>query len=179
MWREMMLDAVLSEQGVKISLDLFQNNPKIGMIGSAHITTDDYTTYSKIEAKAINEMHKLCLSVPEDKTFVAGTMFWVRAKLLKPFLIYKLEDFSVSNDKIHDFTLAHIIERVLGWSISAQGYKIEKIEIESFKRRKNRIFLYFCIMKIAEFFYKKKITKKGYLLIKIFKIPVIHRKVKK
>ncbi len=178
-WREMMLDAILSEQGVQQSLNILNNNPKIGMIGSAHITTDDYTTYSKVKAKAINELHKLCLSVPEDKTFVAGTMFWVRAKLLKPFLIYKLEDFSISDNQIHDLTLAHVMERIFGWSISSQGYKIAKVKIKSFKRQKVATFLRFHLKELVFLFYKKKITKKGYLLIKIFKIPVIHRKVKK
>ena len=103
--------------------------------------------------------------MPKDLHFVAGTMFFVRAKLLRPFLKYKIEDFAISDKSIHDNTLAHVLERLFGLAVTAQGYKIQGVKYKSYA------WLFF-IAKLKRFLFQKKITRQGKLIIKICKIPV-------
>ena len=56
--------------------------------------------------------------------FVAGSMFIVRAPLLKPFQgRFRLEDFDVS-DRSQGDCLPHFLERALGYAVYAQGYRL-------------------------------------------------------
>ena len=164
-WRNMLLDGVLcSPQAVHKNLQIMAENPAIGMIGSDYILTDEKASLLPIPTLTA-EMQKIGLTMPKDLHFVAGTMFFVRAKLLRPFLKYKIEDFAVSDKDIHDNTLAHVLERLFGLAVTAQGYKIQGVKYKSYA------WLFF-IAKLKRFFFQKKITRHGKLIIKICKIPV-------
>ena len=168
-WREMLLDAIISKPAIENALALFNSNDNVGMIGNKYILTDEIWSYNIVEAKIKTEMAKIGLNMPQDKHFVAGTMFWVRAKLLKPFLVYKIEDFTTSNKQIHDETLAHVLERMFGFAVIAQGGQIKGVHYKSF-------YLAFIKAAFQRFLFQKKVTRKGYLIVKICKIPVYYRK---
>lgn len=168
-WREMLLDATISKKAVKKAIALFKGNDNIGMIGSDYILTDEIWAYDIVEANIATEMANIGLKMPKDKHFVAGTMFWVRAKLLKPFLAYKIEDFTISDKQIHDKTLAHVLERMFGFAVNAQGYIIKGVHYKTF-------YMAFMRDSVKRFLFQKKVTNAGYLMIKICKIPVYRRK---
>ena len=172
MWREMMLDSVISRRAVVENMQIFEKFENVGMIGHKYVTTKEYQHYRTVECDAVEQMKKIGLAVPNDKTFVAGTMFWVRAKLLKPFLCYNTTDFVQSQPLVHDCTLAHVLERIFGWGVSAQGYKIFGVQYKMY---------FWCLLKmqIYHFLFSKKVTKKGYLLVKVCKIPVLRIKTTK
>ena len=153
-WRAMLVDALISRNAIENNLRLFAQNDKIGMVGSGYIET---------------EMVKIGMEIPKDKHFVAGTMFWARAKLLKPLLVYKIEDFAVSEGQIHDGTLAHVIERMFGLVITAQGYQVRGVFYKKYLL--NRF-----IANFKRFIFQKKLTRQGNEIIKICKIPVYYRK---
>jgi hypothetical protein len=102
--------------------------------------------------------------------FVAGTMFMCRAKLLEPIKNnYKLADFEPTDGRVRDGTLAHVMERLFGCVIIAQGYKIAGCGS-------------FCSalfwQRVWRFIYTSKKTNSGYYLIKIFRLPIYRCKMK-
>ena len=155
--RNMLLDGVLcSPQAVKANLRIMTDNQTVGMIGNDYILTDEKASLLPLPTG---------LTMPKDLHFVAGTMFFVRAKLLRPFLKYKIEDFTISDKSVHDNTLAHVLERLFCFAVTAQGYKIQGVKYKSYA------WLFF-IAKLKRFLFQKKITRHGNLIIKICKIPV-------
>ena len=168
-WRAMLLDAVISKSAVANNLRLLAQNDKIGMVGSDFILTDEKCVYQNVTLQIETEMVKIGMEIPKDKHFVAGTMFWARAKLLKPLLVYKIEDFAVSEGQIHDGTLAHVIERMFGLVITAQGYQVRGVFYKKY-------LLNHFIANFKRFIFQKKLTRQGNEIIKICKIPVYHRK---
>lgn len=170
-WREMLLDAVVSSKAVENNLQILKQNDKIGMIGNDYLLTDEKFTYRNQEEEITAEMAKIGLEVPQDRHFIVGTMFWIRAKLLKPFLSYKIDDFAISDEKVHDKTLAHVLERMFGLAVTTQGYQIKGLHYKSFLPMFIRVAL-------VRFLFQKKVTHKGNLIIKICKIPIYYRKEK-
>lgn len=169
-WREMLLDSVLfSRMAVRRNFSLFAQNPQIGMIGNSWSITKEKQTYYNIEDILSEQMAKINLPLPEDRTFVAGTIFIVRSELLRPFLVYGIDDFAPTDACKHDDTLAHVIERMFGLAVTAQGKTIRGIHYKSYIT--DRMFV-----NLRRFLYQKKITREGNKLIKICKIPVYHRK---
>lgn len=170
LWREIMFDSLLgSPEHVKKNFQLLESNPQIGMIGSQYIITNAPIAYKNIEKQAEVEMQKLGFSTPTNKTFVAGTMFLTKAALLKPFLAYKITDFTESQKQIHDNTLAHVLERTICWAVTAQGKNIIGTKNKNF-------WLQIKKASIKRFLFQKKRTKSGTQIIKICKIPVFYRK---
>jgi len=170
-WRKMLLDAVISKSALKKVFNLFSQDKKIGMIGSSYLLTDEKASFQNIENKIAAELPKIGMKIPQDMHFIAGTMFWVRTALLKPFLFYNIEDFAASDENIHDNTLAHVLERMFGLVISAQGYKIRGIYHHSYLLDR-------LMVSIKRFIFQKKVTHHKNLIIKICKIPVYCRKEK-
>lgn len=170
-WRDMLLDGVLcSPQAVRDNLRIMAENPTVGMIGNDYILTGEKASLLPLPTLAV-EMAKIVLPLPEDLHFVAGTMFLVRTKLLKPFLKYQITDFIVSSKSVHDNTLAHILERLFGLAVTAQGYKIQGVKYKSYE-------LQIFTNTLKRFFFQKKTTRKGKLIIKICKIPVYVKEIK-
>ena len=168
-WREMLLDAIISKPAISEALNLLAKDSKIGMLGSSFVLTNEKKALHNLEKDIEAEMRKIGLETPDDKHFIAGTMFWVRSKLLKPFLAYNIHNFEPSSANTHDETLAHVLERMFGIAITAQGYKIKGICYKKFLF--NRFMVNF-----QRFIFQKKVTHRGKTLIKICKIPVYCRK---
>lgn len=164
-WSKMLYDSLLSTKDVVANnLSILTNEPDVGMIGSSFCTTDEKWTYQSIDKQIQKEAQKINLTI-KDKHFVAGTMFLTRAKLLKPFLAYKITDFISSSSTIKDYTLAHCLERLFGWSIYSQGHKIKGVKNKNY-------YLDRCIAPIMRTFIQKKITKSGKIIVKVCKMPI-------
>lgn len=170
-WREMLLDAVISKPAATNNPKLLEANEKIGMLGNSYLLTGEKSTYRNLGGDIAAKMAEIGLTMPQDIHFVAGTMFWVRAKLLKPFLFYHLADFKPSDKNIHDKTLAHLVERMFSLAVTAQGYRIKGVRYKSFTAM-------FWLAAIKRFLYQHKITHNNKQIIKICKIPVYYRKAK-
>ncbi len=173
-WFQLLMEAVLgSPQIFAANISAFQTNPRLGMIGSKYCTTNHYRDVKEVQESVVKIMNELGFSDVLPITFVAGTMFMVRSSVLKIIQHkFTMDDFTATDGKVKDGTLAHVLERVFGCLVVAQGYKIKsfsrniKFEIEGLK------------IWLKNFIYRKKITKSNYLQIKIFKIPVYRRKIK-
>lgn len=121
------------------------------------------------------------LHFPQQKyAFVAGTMFIGRASVFKYIqnLHLTFSDFPDPKGE-HKTQLVHIIERLFGHFVYKNGFIVRDSlippETEQKYHKKEYIKMKF-IYPIVRFFYQKKITKSGKIIIKICKIPVYRRK---
>lgn len=128
-WRNMLLSFCRTRQAVENALDVFQRNPKAGMVANASliITHGDYPESENVKQRAEQLLAKARL-LPAQRIFIAGTMFMARAQLLKPLQgLRTLNDFEpVLQHEVG--TLAHAYERLLGYAISAQGMSITPLD---------------------------------------------------
>ena len=95
-----------------------------------------------------------------------------RSKLLQPFKEhYTINDFAPTDGKVKDGTLSHVLERVLGSVAAANGYKIKGFD-GSLPYNSRLLF-----KNMRRFVYQHKVTNSKYELIKVFKLPVYHRRI--
>lgn len=177
-WRDALLKFIKKKVVFDNVISRLENNPKVGMHGPNICTfnkkTDDHDS-SKIVLKYFRENN---LKVSKYK-FVAGTMFMVRAELLE--LIKKLnitQDNFESPDITHNgCQMAHIFERLCGYTVTSQGYKI----VDCTYNLNLSQFIYFLI-NLKKFLQASlitvRVTKKNKLLIKVLRIPVFAMKLK-
>lgn len=177
-WRDALLKFIKKKDVFDNVISRLENNPKVGMHGPNICTfnkkTDDHDS-CKIVLKYFRENN---LKVSKYK-FVAGTMFMVRAELLE--LIKKLnitQDNFESPDITHNgCQMAHIFERLCGYTVTSQGYKIVDCTYNLILSQ----FIYFLI-NLKKFLQASlitvRVTKKNKLLIKVLRIPVFAMKLK-
>ena len=170
LWKQVLFDGLLKDkERVQNNLTLLKNNPQIGMLSSKYCITGEKRTYQKLLPQ-INEALKKCGFDETGKVrFVAGTMFYAQSKLLKPLLRYSIKDFDESNSAVKEGTFAHVVERLLGALITAQGYTLYGSKHDNYTKE-------FILASIKHFLYQKKKTEHR-LLIKIFKVPVYSKKL--
>ena len=181
-WRNMLLKFVKTKENFKRVLDRFDNERTIGMHGPV-TSTFNFITDDKIGHKESNGFIKnnICKNKRYYR-FVAGTMFMVRAELLKPIqqLNLNYSDFDMPDESHEDCQLAHKLERAFGYLVYSNGYRIKDCTISSFKNF--MIAFYMNAIRILHIitdpFVSIRITKKNKLLVKIIKIPVLAIKLK-
>ena len=172
LWKEILLDSLLkNRERIQENLNLLENNSQIGMLSSKYCITDEKRTYQKLLPQINNALTECGFSEVDKLSFVAGTMFYIRSKLLKPLLKYSISDFDKTDGNVKDGTFAHVIERLFGGLVLAQGYTIHGIKHDNYKKA-------FILASIKHFLFQKKQTKNRFL-IKICRIPVYSRKEKK
>lgn len=121
-WRKELVDGVLSDNAIKLSLKLLQHN-KIGMTGSNKWVfngdVNDKNIYSDIKNKKYleNLLRMFNISNLQKISFVGGTMFWVKSKIFRNFftndrismILELLEKGDVSEP-----SYTHAVERLFG-----------------------------------------------------------------
>ena len=114
-WRRKLLGFCATEAAARRTLAIFESDPKVGMVG-----------HGDLIMHASDELSIGAPSIPHDQDsyFVAGTMFAVRAKLLKPAVSeLSFHAFPIMQDRTQS-ELAWSWERKLGRMIEIQGYSI-------------------------------------------------------
>lgn len=108
-----------SWEKTKLQLD----RPKVGMVGSASLMLNRFSDFLRKYKFVTAALENIGLQW-RGGYFIAGTMFAVKAELLKPWNDrYRAEDFPVPDRSLGD-CLPHFLERALGYSIYSQGYRI-------------------------------------------------------
>jgi lipopolysaccharide biosynthesis protein len=172
-WFDLLMTSLLgSKEIVEKNLQAFEKDKILGMIGSKYLITSDTKISKDLEKTIYTEMNTLGYDKPEKIEFVAGTMFFIRTKILKKIQNkYTLNTFNFTDGHIHDGTFAHVFERLFGCITCAEGYHIKGIDRNYHFEYEEKI------KKFKRFAYSKRITSHNYLLIKVFKIPVYHKKI--
>ena len=180
-WIKALLSFISSKEDFNQSLVALEENSKIGMINSYKviIKTDIYDKKAQEYLQGFIKQHKF----PRLKyRFVGGTMFIARAEVFTELKNLHLTDadFPAPNAN-HSMQLAHVIERFLGYSVYLHNMVLTDINATEMFMRKYLFcqdFDYDLIYRIKRFFYQKKITKTGRLSIKVFRIPILYRRIK-
>ncbi len=172
-WRKKLLEFMSTPAHLESTLRRFQKNPKIGMITAPELIVASKKMDIEADKKAEKIMRGMGLTI-KDKHFVAGTMFIARADLFRLFkhLPYDANDFEEFDPSHKGGSLAHALERVLGYMITAQGYKIAP-----YHRTGLLYFLKIFAYRLKNFIFYKRVNSKGKLHIKICKIPVYSKQI--
>lgn len=166
-WAKILWESMLgSKTQISDNLNLLQNNAAIGLIAAKYCLSNSPKNYKHLLSQINEELQKLGFDNVKKLTFAAGTMFLTRANLLKPFLKYDITDFPPTNSKIKDNTLAHVVERLFGAIVEKQGYILAPAKHQSYRAER-------FIANLKRFFYQKKQTQSGKIIIKICKIPFV------
>lgn len=154
------------------NLQAFATDQQLGMIASPYLIKKADKSDAILQSALLEQFNKLKLTPPETYSFVAGTMFIARSEIFKILQHqYCIEDFSLTDSKIKDGTMAHVFERLLGAIVETQGYTIKGFA-------HHYRFMCNAIGKlILRFFYQKKVTNKNLLLVKICRIPMMRKKI--
>lgn len=178
-WRNALLKFIKTKENFKKVVNAFESNPDIGMHGPKISTfnklCDDHVAYKETN----NFISSFCLPLMKYK-FVAGTMFMVRASLLKLLLNLNLtqKDFEIPDDSHEGCQVAHKLERFCGYLVINQGKKIVDCTTNIFLSK--TIYALLNLRKIVmTSILTIRITKKNKLLIKVLKIPVLAIPLKK
>ncbi|MDR0555724.1 MAG: glycoside hydrolase family 99-like domain-containing protein [Holosporaceae bacterium] len=139
-WRDLLVENLIgSPKIIEQNIGILKNNDDIGMIGARDLIFHDDYWLDGIR----DILNKIGIPYEfETNTFIAGSMFLVKSKLLQPLKnIYSIKDFVPSKINVNHGTLAHSVERLLGTLIIAQGYKIHGCDysrvIKFIKNRSN------------------------------------------
>lgn len=174
MWREKLLSFIKTPEQFQKYLDSFEKNEQIGMQNDYHlIVKNDF--YDKTAQKNLLIFLKQNGLKNIKYRFVAGTMFFARACIFKDIqkLNISATDFKIENN--HKSQLAHVFERLFGYFVYKNGFIVSDGPIQQSIQEKyfRKLFFYqYIIPPIFRFFYQKKRTKSGKIIIKICKIPV-------
>lgn len=181
-WKEMLLSFIKTKDVFDKCIRSFEQDANIGMINNYKLLVEKDVYASSAQKKLLKFLNKQKLPVLKYR-FVGGTMFIARAEIFSELQKFhlKIDDFPAP-DRDHSTQLAHMLERFFGYSV----YYHNMIVTDIFKTEKFiRMWLFYrtlydCISRVIKrFFYQKKITKSGNLLIKICKIPIFSAKLKK
>ena len=125
-WRNSLINALIGSKHIfKNNLKQLKN-PKIAMICCENLILDIYEEAPNNKTKTNEILEKL--NMERKGSFVAGTMFMVKAELMDIIkkLAFTAQDFkkNTSNSTGDTGSLAHALETILGAVIHNQGYEI-------------------------------------------------------
>ena len=166
LWGKILWNALLgSAKQIRRNIAVMEQNPQIGMLTARYCLTGEPKFYQKHLPQINRELQKLGFSPMQNFAFPAGSIFLARTEVLKPFLTYTINDFTLTNGKIKEGTLAHIVERLFGAVTITQGYNLAPAPHKTYAIAR-------LLVGLKRFIYQKKYTSSGKTLIKICKIPV-------
>lgn len=125
-WRDRLLGFVKTPEAWARTLAAF-DDPRVGMVAGRRIVFGRKESGKACYDAAIRELNeKFAISARRGNLFVGGTMFAVRASLLRLFADFPFaaETFAVSRGH-ESTTYAHLMERMLGLAVYGQGCRIE------------------------------------------------------
>lgn len=173
-WRKYALSFLKTSKTFDKCVKAFEHKQALGMVSNARlILTKDTNPLSASRATSLMKRFKIAKAF--RNTFVAGTMFVVRASIMKP-----LQDFDVNisddpDDTHQEMGMTHAMERLFGAMVWAQGYEIDDV----FSVFPMTGWFWDCLRKISMFLFREKVDKDGRYTIRIFRIPVFRRTIKK
>ena len=169
-WRKACFAFLKSSKNFKTCLKAFEEDKKLGMIGDFHLISNKDKASKTSVNLAIEKLKNLNF-IPKEYCYVMGTMFIGRANLFEPLhrLNLSLNDFS-SSERGKD-ELPYALERLFGYLIGAQGYKIKDPIHNLLYKISASIGA-----KISNFIWRKKECSNGYISFKFCKIPIYKTK---
>lgn len=126
-WRKDLIEKLVSQRSASTLLAAFLADETLGLVApGGHLLPLSFY-WGANEANVVHLASRMGLRSPEpaSETFVAGSMFWVRLRALRPLLDTNLgdQDFELEEGQV-DGTMAHAIERLFAYSSRSAGLKV-------------------------------------------------------
>ncbi len=158
LWRDFMLTSILSEKNIPLVIKSFKENKKIGCIGFEPLLI---TISNKNKEYFYNKyVQELNLKKLKTYKFYGGTIFAIKAELLK-CLQHKYYDTDFINNQNTKFpAICYAIEDLLGYIVEAQDhifYDLHPIQGFIIKLFSHKSIAPYIIPIINKFFFKKQI----------------------
>ena len=125
-WRDRLLGFVKTPEAWAKTQAAF-DDPQVGMVAGRRVVFGRKESGKGCYDAALRELNeKFSIPARRGGLFVGGTMFAVRAALLRPFADFPFtaEMFAASGGH-ESTTYAHLMERMLGLAVGGQGFCIE------------------------------------------------------
>lgn len=170
LWKKELLSFV---KKIDKAISILSKDKSIGCIsGLKVITTKKEDTDFYIKHLAEKESIEIGLNETNDYCFVAGTMFLVRANIFRK-LQYRYNADNFEESKIGTgITFAHVLERILGKIVYAEGYTISDVDLLYPYYKKWRY-----IKRIFRLFYHKRVLKERILKVKLLGFTIYKRSI--
>lgn len=124
-WRRELLGRLASPERAACILAAYRSQPSLGIVHAEGHQQPLHYYWGANQANVIALATRIGIAqpTPERDTFVAGSMFWVRAAALRPLLDAHLapDEFETEAGQL-DGTQAHAIERLFSLIASAAGF---------------------------------------------------------
>lgn len=171
LWGRVLYEALLGGAArIKKNFKIMESN-SVGMLSSGYCITSEKKTYELFLPQINQALHKLGFDKSiETLSFVAGTMFLAKTKVLQKLTAYNIKDFPITDGRQKEGTTAHMFERLFGALVQVNGMELLGVKQYCYGRQ-------FLWQEIKRFCFQKKVTRHGKLLIKVFKIPVFCKKI--
>jgi len=173
-WRDRLLAFVKTPEAWRRTCRKF-DNPKVGLVADRHVIflrrdglKEKYCASFDAAVRELNE--KWGIPARRSGRFVGGTMFAVRAALLRPFAerTFAPEMFDVSGGHETE-TYAHVVERMFGLAVGGQGCKVVAFNGSVFWRRVGHV--------VGKFLWESRRSDRR-RSVRICKITVYLRRIK-
>jgi len=183
MWRDWLLSIVRTPEAWA-AMKARIAEAGVGMVAAAECILDRWATEGREERTmydaAVREAAQR-FGCPEKAfrraDFVGGTMFLARSEALRPLQgRFAESDFEVSNAEHLSNSFAHVAERLIGFAVTAAGFRIE-CPAGDLERRRRGFHQLQLKNALKNFFYQNRMTSRGRHLIKVCRIPVWNGKV--
>lgn len=114
-WRNDLLNKLIGRGSIVNAMQIFRQNPQVGMIGPSGNILPMYLYYAANAGKVriLSTQMGVADKQLSDLNFVAGSMFYARKEVLKPILDLQLSDADFETESGQtDGTMAHVVERL-------------------------------------------------------------------
>jgi GT2 family glycosyltransferase len=131
-WRHFLLENLTgTKEVVESILDIFERNPKIGIVAAQHFEPMRHWTNWGGNFEVANRLaQKMGFEIDPQAPldFPSGSMFWARSAAFRPLLDlnFSSEDFDDENGQV-DATLAHAVERLYFYVCEHAGFDWIKV----------------------------------------------------
>lgn len=127
MWRRRIVDRLLPVRGGNIFINLFKNNPEVGLAVPVEelVPLEAFWGANETTTRSLSSRLGLAIGDPSQTHFPSGSMFWGRVEALRP--LFDLPDlsheFEAESGQL-DGTVAHAVERLFVVCARSQGMTV-------------------------------------------------------
>ncbi|MBR1545048.1 MAG: hypothetical protein IJ638_03850 [Alphaproteobacteria bacterium] len=176
-WRDSLVNALVGSKEIfKKNLDILNSKDDIGMIVDKNFFLK-LTTHLPEDTILLPKLKERLKIASNFQYFIAGTIFIIRANILKPLLentVFKKTEFPMYSKTATNSTIAHAMERIFTILCDDMGYKVYPSDAScknKMKRVNIKYFKYFPLFQRKYYLKKDKVIKK----IRIFGITIFRR----
>ena len=130
-WKRQIFSSLLgSREHVAKILSAFAASPRLGVAAPVQVPMPKQQGINHAAMHLLLQAHQIGLPRSAAIDFPAGSMFWCRTRILRPWLALNLtyEDFGPTNKLPRDGTLAHALERLIFFGCGIENMHWCRIE---------------------------------------------------